>query len=616
MKKFSKLMAAVLALVLCLSLLPMAAFAAEDCGIGHHDWKYVTTKEPTCTEWGEKVSRCTKCGKDQPLIAPMPIRPNGHTWEFVECKKALYTSLCTADHQDLMRCKTCGVEEVQLNSHGHIFDSNNVFNPGDVSGKDIDVWHSLQCSKCTGVRVEKHTYVPATCTAPETCSGCHHVKSGSKALGHAMTYHAADNATCTTDGNIEYWSCSSCGKNFRDEAGTTEVTDVTIAAGHKLTLEPEKAATCMATGTKAHYVCSVCQAKFQDVEGKIAATADWLKLDIDPENHAEGCKLKYQYLSNGTANGEQHWKEWSLCHTKVEGSYENHQYHEGERECYVCGYNRDIPHTHVYGAWTVDVAPTEDTAGLAKRSCECGDEQTMTLPALGGREWSYVATRSTCDTHGVGTYTYTFTYGEEDPASVSVSVELPLDRTNHVGPTEVRGAYASTATTDGYTGNTYCTRCNGLISTGNILPATGTGDIQIDDPEVPLASGPVTRAQFIDYLWRHEGEPALVADSGLFEDVTEEHEFSPAMAWAKSVGIIEAYEDGTFEPDELVTVGAVRSILANFARVFGTNAVAAADLTTLTGDEDEAVLNCDEVLAEFFGEEYTAGKDEDIEVAA
>ena len=32
------------------------------------------------------------------------------------------------------------------------------------------------------------------------------------------------NATCTEDGNIEYWSCEVCGKNFSDEAGTSETT--------------------------------------------------------------------------------------------------------------------------------------------------------------------------------------------------------------------------------------------------------------------------------------------------------------------------------------------------------------------------------------------------------
>ena len=130
---------------------------------------------------------------------------------------------------------------------------------------------------------------------------------------------------------------------------------------------------------------------------------------------------------------------------------------------------------------------------------------------------------------------------------------------------------------------------------------TGDTDVTIDDEAVPLASGPVTCAQFVDYLWRHEGSPE--AESELFAD----HEYAPAIAWALSAELI----DETFQPDELVTGADVRAILDNFARVFGTNAVAVADLTTLTGDDGEAVLNCDEVLAEFFGEAYLRPEDLD-----
>lgn len=121
----------------------------------------------------------------------------------------------------------------------------------------------------------------------------------------------------------------------------------------------------------------------------------------------------------------------------------------------------------------------------------------------------------------------------------------------------------------------------------------------IDETAVPLASGPVTRAEFMDYLWRHEGQPAPVADSGLFEDVTEEHTYSPAMAWAKSIGIIESCEDGTFEPDELVTVSAARGILTRYAAYLG---IEMPEFTALVGEDDEPVLNCDEVISEFFGE--------------
>ena len=125
--------------------------------------------------------------------------------------------------------------------------------------------------------------------------------------------------------------------------------------------------------------------------------------------------------------------------------------------------------------------------------------------------------------------------------------------------------------------------------------------VTIDDQVIPLASGPVTRAQFIDYLWRHEGSPA--AEGELFAD----HEYAPAIAWALSFELI----DETFQPDELVTVADVRAILGSFAQVFGTNAVSVADLTTLTGGDGEAVMNCDQVLAEFFGEKYLLPEDLD-----
>ncbi len=116
-------------------------------------------------------------------------------------------------------------------------------------------------------------------------------------------------------------------------------------------------------------------------------------------------------------------------------------------------------------------------------------------------------------------------------------------------------------------------------------------DVEIDDPATPLSAGPVTRAQFVDYLWRHEGEPE--AESDLFAD----HEYAPAIAWALSIDII----DETFQPDELVTGGDVRAILTRFADYAG---MTMPELTTLTSGDDEAVLNCDQILAEFFGEEY------------
>ena len=143
---------------------------------------------------------------------------------------------------------------------------------------------------------------------------------------------------------------------------------------------------------------------------------------------------------------------------------------------------------------------------------------------------------------------------------------------------------------------------------------TAPAELSIEDPLVPLAAGPVTRAQFVDFLWRHEGSPE--ADAPTFTDVPADHEFAPAIGWAQANSLVTGDENGAFQPDELVTVQAVRDILGNFAQAFSTNDVDAASLTTLTGEDGEAVLNCDEVLAEFFGEEYVPAVDEEDIAAA
>ena len=48
------------------------------------------------------------------------------------------------------------------------------------------------------------------------------------ASGHTLLHHDKMEATEIADGNIEYWECSKCNKNFSDAEGTIEVTDITI----------------------------------------------------------------------------------------------------------------------------------------------------------------------------------------------------------------------------------------------------------------------------------------------------------------------------------------------------------------------------------------------------
>lgn len=92
---------------------------------------------------------------------------------------------------------------------------------------------------------------------------------------HNMTHHDAVAATCTAGGNIEYWSCATCGKNFSDVAGTTEVETVTTGAtGHSMVKTDAKAATYTENGNNEYYTCSVCHKVFKDAGGQTETTVE------------------------------------------------------------------------------------------------------------------------------------------------------------------------------------------------------------------------------------------------------------------------------------------------------------------------------------------------------
>lgn len=115
-------------------------------------------------------------------------------------------------------------------------------------------WHNCTAEGCTvTVDSEKdgygeHTFNEWTVVkdATETekgsekheCSTCGYQESREIPVlthTHSLTKVEAKAATCTEEGNNEYWHCSGCGKYFEDAAGTTETTleALTISAkGH------------------------------------------------------------------------------------------------------------------------------------------------------------------------------------------------------------------------------------------------------------------------------------------------------------------------------------------------------------------------------------------------
>ena len=99
---------------------------------------------------------------------------------------------------------------------------------------------------------------------------------------HHAVRHEAVAATCTTDGNSEYYECSTCHKVFRDEACTREYNANGWVRLHQhMGLSryfAREALSCKDTGCIEHYKCSACDKYFADDRCQTELSAEEKKL--------------------------------------------------------------------------------------------------------------------------------------------------------------------------------------------------------------------------------------------------------------------------------------------------------------------------------------------------
>ena len=168
------------------------------------------------------------------------------------------------------------------------------------------------------------------------------------AAGHKMTHHERVEATCTTDGNIEYWYCDTEQKYFSDENGENEITladTVISAAGHNMTHFDRVEATCTTDGNIEYWYCETEQKYFSDENGENEITLDDTVISATGHNmtHFERveatcttdgnieywyCETEQKYFSD--ENGE---NEIALADTIILAT--GHKYENGV--CTVCG---------------------------------------------------------------------------------------------------------------------------------------------------------------------------------------------------------------------------------------------------------------------------------------
>lgn len=153
------------------------------------------------------------------------------------------------------------------------------------------------------------TVTDATCTVDGEKT--YTSKYGTVKVGIAASHKfgelvAAKAATCETAGNVAYYHCTVCDKNFAED-GTTEITDVTIEAkGHNYgNIIAAVAATCTHEGNIAYYHCVDCGKYFnadkEELNGvedtviaKLQHAYGTLHAAVEPTCHSEGNVAYYE----------------------------------------------------------------------------------------------------------------------------------------------------------------------------------------------------------------------------------------------------------------------------------------------------------------------------------
>ena len=85
---------------------------------------------------------------------------------------------------------------------------------------------------------------------------------------HTLKKTAAKDATCSESGNKEYWTCEHCKQYFLSDdanpetAKAVELSETVIPASHKLTKVEAKDATCTEDGNKEYWTCEHCKKYF------------------------------------------------------------------------------------------------------------------------------------------------------------------------------------------------------------------------------------------------------------------------------------------------------------------------------------------------------------------
>ena len=244
---------------------------------------------------------------------------------------------------------------------------------------------------------------------------------------HELEHYDATEATCTEEGNLEYWQCANCEKYFLDEECSKEAAweDIEIGSnGSHDYVEEVTEPTCTEQGYTT-YTCSACGDSYVDnyvealghsydaVDTAATCTEQGYTTytcsacgDSYVGNYVKALGHVYDAKETAATCTAQGYTTYtcSVCGDSYVGNYVQalgHVYDAVETDatctdqgyttytCSVCGYSYVGDYVgalgHIWGAWEVTKEATETEAGEKVHTCTvCGEEETETIPVQPG----------------------------------------------------------------------------------------------------------------------------------------------------------------------------------------------------------------------------------------
>ena len=411
-----------------------------------HSWDSgKITKNATCKEPGSKTYTCIKCRMTS--IEEIPETGHQHT----ELRNIKVATCAKEGYTGDTYCKDCNTK---LSSGETIAKKSHTWDEGKVTTKATCAQKGIKTYTCTVCNETKTEEIPATgkhentelrnvkeatCaeegyTGDTYCRDCNTKLSSGEVI--AKKVHTWDKgkittkATCTQKG-IKTYTCTVCNITKTEEIPAT---------GHQHTeLRNTKEATCAQEGYTGDTYCTDCGTKISS--GKSIPKADhaW-----DEGKVTQNVTCTEKGIRTFTC---------TVCEsTRIEeipatGHANKITKFAKEASCKSDGYSGDI--------FCQDCGKLLEEGQVIPKADHVWNKGEITTPA-------------TCTTKGIKTYNCT---------SCGTTKTEAIAATGH-GATEIRNKKDATTTSEGYTGDIYCTICNQKISSGKkiakLTPQTAT----------------------------------------------------------------------------------------------------------------------------------------------